>query len=103
MTSNSSAGSKQATSENLTKSSPNSGQIWSEEEKEIMVDNLKIYGKNWQKLQTLVPSKTIAQVKNFFMNYKKKFKLDRIIPLTIEVPKIHDKEEHNKSLSKSKI
>ena len=46
--------------------------VWSDEDKKALVDAFEKHGKNWEKLQESVPSKTLTQVKNFYQNYKYK-------------------------------
>ena len=54
--------------------------IWSVEEKQLVKDGLKKFGKDWEKIAETLPQKSWIQVKNFFMNYSKKLKLTSLIP-----------------------
>ena len=47
--------------------------VWSDDDKKSLVDAFEKHGKNWEKLQESVPSKTLTQIKNFYQNYKFKY------------------------------
>lgn len=44
-----------------------------------MFSGLRKHGKDWAAIAALVETKTEAQCKNFFFNYKKKFNLEAIL------------------------
>ena len=48
--------------------------VWNDADKEALFAAFKIYGRSWKKLQEAVPSKTMTQIKNFYQNYKFKYK-----------------------------
>ncbi|XP_057289855.1 uncharacterized protein LOC130612546 [Hydractinia symbiolongicarpus] len=52
---------------------------WSESEMMNAVEGLKRYGRHWQSISKLVETKSEAQCKNFYFNYKKKFNLESIL------------------------
>lgn len=52
---------------------------WTPEEKEMYLKQLKVSGKDWTSIHKKVPTKTIAQIKNFYQNYKNKLQLDKIV------------------------
>ena len=61
------------------KSSSARSNKWTPEEKDAYVKHLKIFGKDWTSLHKKIPTKTIAQIKNFYQNYKNKLQLDKIV------------------------
>ena len=50
-------------------------QKWTDEEKVIYLRCLRKYGKNWPKFEERIVNKTLAQIRNFYQNYKVKMKL----------------------------
>ena len=44
--------------------------IWTDQEKDLYVKELKKHGKDFVKIQERFPDKTVAQCRNFFMNNK---------------------------------
>ena len=61
------------------KSSSARSNKWTPEEKDAYVKHLRIFGKDWTSLHKKIPTKTIAQIKNFYQNYKNKLQLDKIV------------------------
>lgn len=47
--------------------------VWTDEDKESLTKAYKAYGRDWEKLQEAVPSKTLTQIKNFYQNYRAKY------------------------------
>ena len=65
---------------------------WSAEEKQLFLKYLRTYGKNWPQIAGHITSKTHAQIRNFYQNYK--YKLD--------LPGILTTREHDLHKSKKK-
>jgi hypothetical protein len=45
---------------------------WSAEEKSAIVEAYSTYGRNWERLQAAVPTKTLTQIRNYYQNYRSK-------------------------------
>eukprot|EP00794_Sanderia_malayensis_P014047 gene14047-15508_t len=58
---------------------------WSEIEISKAVEGLKRYGRNWSAIAKLVSTKSEAQCKNFYFNYKRKFHLESILGIAKQV------------------
>ncbi|RLO03710.1 hypothetical protein DYB28_007813 [Aphanomyces astaci] len=50
-------------------------QKWTEQEKSDFLKYFSVYGKDWAALTTSIPSKTAAQIKNYYQNYKNRLGL----------------------------
>ena len=48
------------------------GAHWNEREKELFINCLRLYGKDWEAMASKFPNKTIKQLRNFFQNNKDK-------------------------------
>lgn len=53
---------------------------WNEEEKKLFMEHLRIHGKNWDKIASIIKTKTSNQVKNYFQNYRIKLNLYELLP-----------------------
>merc|ERR1711991_655982 len=48
-------------------------------EKEMFLVHLRAFGKDWTRIQTYIQTKTHAQIRNFYQNYKYKLDLPGIL------------------------
>lgn len=53
---------------------------WNDEEKQIFKEYLSKYGKDWDKIASVIKTKTSSQVKNYFQNYRIKLNLYELLP-----------------------
>jgi hypothetical protein len=53
---------------------------WTESEKKLFLHHLQINGKDWNYLSQQIPTKTIAQIKNYYQNYRVKLGLEKLLP-----------------------
>lgn len=53
---------------------------WIDSEKEEFKRQLSVYGKDWRKISDIITNKTEKQIRNFYQNYKKKMKLEDLLP-----------------------
>ncbi|CAI2373097.1 unnamed protein product [Moneuplotes crassus] len=53
---------------------------WIEPEKEEFKKQLSIHGKDWKRISDVITNKTEKQIRNFYQNYKKKLKLEELLP-----------------------
>eukprot|EP01087_Luapelamoeba_hula_P017039 TRINITY_DN5329_c0_g1_i9.p1 TRINITY_DN5329_c0_g1~~TRINITY_DN5329_c0_g1_i9.p1 ORF type:complete len:2024 (+),score=277.40 TRINITY_DN5329_c0_g1_i9:125-6196(+) len=49
---------------------------WTTQEKSEFLKHMTVYGRNWKMLAQLIPSKTQAQIKNYYKIYKQKLSLN---------------------------
>ncbi|TNV87297.1 hypothetical protein FGO68_gene3919 [Halteria grandinella] len=77
---------------------------WNEDERDVFIGQLKIYGKDWVQIQKYLPHKSVQQCKNFWGNYAKKLNFHSYLPnkiggagdvneSTIEDPSVDDSSQ----------
>ncbi|OQR83536.1 hypothetical protein ACHHYP_14589 [Achlya hypogyna] len=54
-------------------------QKWTEQEKSDFLKYFSVYGKDWSALTNSIPTKTAAQIKNYYQNYKNRLGLQDIL------------------------
>ncbi|ETW03523.1 hypothetical protein, variant 3 [Aphanomyces invadans] len=54
-------------------------QKWTEQEKSDFLKFFSVYGKDWAALTNSIPSKTAAQIKNYYQNYKNRLGLQDVL------------------------
>ncbi|KDO35084.1 hypothetical protein SPRG_01149 [Saprolegnia parasitica CBS 223.65] len=54
-------------------------QKWTEQEKSDFLKFFSVYGKDWSALTNSIPTKTAAQIKNYYQNYKNRLGLQDIL------------------------
>jgi len=80
------AASQQVSTVQVTTTKVPSGHIrtassyWTEAEKKLFLHHLQINGKDWNYLSEQIPTKTIAQIKNYYQNYRVKLGLEKLLP-----------------------
>jgi hypothetical protein len=52
---------------------------WTQQEKDMFLIHLRSFGKDWPRIQTYIRTKTHAQIRNFYQNYKYKLDLPGIL------------------------
>lgn len=53
---------------------------WSAEEKAAIVEAYSLHGRNWERLQAAVPTKTLTQIRNYYQNYRSKIFEPIVLP-----------------------
>lgn len=52
---------------------------WTSDEQLLAVQGVRKYGKDFQAIADVIGNKTVGQVKNFFVNYRRRFNLDEVL------------------------
>ncbi|XP_059400110.1 REST corepressor 3-like [Carassius carassius] len=52
---------------------------WTTDEQLLAVQGVRKYGKDFQAVADMIGNKTVGQVKNFFVNYRRRFNLDEVL------------------------
>uniref|UniRef100_A0A671KE84 REST corepressor 3-like n=1 Tax=Sinocyclocheilus anshuiensis TaxID=1608454 RepID=A0A671KE84_9TELE len=52
---------------------------WTTDEQLLAVQGVRKYGKDFQAIADVIGNKTLGQVKNFFVNYRRRFNLDEVL------------------------
>ncbi|XP_064411671.1 REST corepressor 3 isoform X3 [Latimeria chalumnae] len=52
---------------------------WTTEEQLLAVQGVRKYGKDFQAIADVIGNKTLGQVKNFFVNYRRRFNLEEVL------------------------
>ncbi|XP_069750324.1 REST corepressor 2-like isoform X2 [Narcine bancroftii] len=60
-------------------SHPKLNSRWTTEEQLLAVQGIRRYGRNFQAVADVVGNKTLAQVKSFFISYRRRFNLEEIV------------------------
>ncbi|KAK3577496.1 hypothetical protein CHS0354_026450 [Potamilus streckersoni] len=55
--------------QNEKASLPSQKRLWSDEEKQLFLKGLELYGRSWTKIASLIPSRTSLQIKNYAHQY----------------------------------
>jgi hypothetical protein len=53
-------------------------QKWTDGEKREFLRHFAVHGKDWNQLTALIPTKTAAQIRNYYQNYKNRLGLQAI-------------------------
>ncbi|XP_067831597.1 REST corepressor 2 isoform X2 [Heptranchias perlo] len=60
-------------------SNPKLNSRWTTEEQLLAVQGIRKYGRNFQAIAEVIGNKTLAQVKTFFISYRRRFNLEEIL------------------------
>lgn len=52
---------------------------WTTEEQLLAVQAIRKYGRDFQAISDVIGNKSVVQVKNFFVNYRRRFNLDEVL------------------------
>ncbi|XP_007564717.1 REST corepressor 3 [Poecilia formosa] len=63
----------------LTESNQKVNARWTTDEQLLAVQGVRKYGKNFQAIADVIGNKTVGQVKNFFVNYRRRFNLEEVL------------------------
>ncbi|KAM3919160.1 REST corepressor 1 [Leptodactylus fuscus] len=65
---------------------------WTTEEQLLAVQAIRKYGRDFQAISDVIGNKSVIQVKNFFVNYRRRFNIDQVLQ---EWEAEHGKSEEN--------
>ncbi|KAK7805877.1 hypothetical protein U0070_009091 [Myodes glareolus] len=65
---------------------------WTTEEQLLAVQAIRKYGRDFQAISDVIGNKSVVQVKNFFVNYRRRFNIDEVLQ---EWEAEHGKDETN--------
>ncbi|KAG9481866.1 REST corepressor 1 isoform X2 [Eleutherodactylus coqui] len=65
---------------------------WTTEEQLLAVQAIRKYGRDFQAISDVIGNKSVVQVKNFFVNYRRRFNIDQVLQ---EWEAEHGKPEEN--------
>ncbi|XP_044293131.1 REST corepressor 1 isoform X1 [Varanus komodoensis] len=65
---------------------------WTTDEQLLAVQAIRKYGRDFQAISDVIGNKSVVQVKNFFVNYRRRFNIDEVLQ---EWEAEHGKEETN--------
>lgn len=65
---------------------------WNNEEFNLAITGFRMYGKKFSAIAGIIGSKSDAQVRTFFVNYRKKYNLDELINLYDAQQKVNEKK-----------
>ncbi|XP_018084207.1 REST corepressor 1 isoform X1 [Xenopus laevis] len=65
---------------------------WTTEEQLLAVQAIRMYGRDFQAISDVIGNKSVVQVKNFFVNYRRRFNIDQVLQ---EWEAEHGKTEEN--------
>lgn len=68
---------------------------WNNEELLLAVEGVRKYGKNFQTIAEMIGTKTEAQVRTFFVNYRRRYNLDSMVTEFETNTKKQKKEQQN--------
>ncbi|OCT64944.1 hypothetical protein XELAEV_18041183mg [Xenopus laevis] len=52
---------------------------WTTEEQLLAVQAIRMYGRDFQAISDVIGNKSVVQVKNFFVNYRRRFNIDQVL------------------------
>ncbi|XP_035748328.1 REST corepressor 1 [Egretta garzetta] len=73
---------------------------WTTDEQLLAVQAIRKYGRDFQAISDVIGNKSVVQVKNFFVNYRRRFNIDEVLQ---EWEAEHGKEETNGTNSQKPI
>ncbi|XP_042301664.1 REST corepressor 1 isoform X2 [Sceloporus undulatus] len=73
---------------------------WTTEEQLLAVQAIRKYGRDFQAISDVIGNKSVVQVKNFFVNYRRRFNIDEVLQ---EWEAEHGKDEMNGTNSQKPV